>query len=271
MTIAGIIISVLAAVLLAAGTAVLFIRKRPRLILRVLTVTAAVFAELVVVFFLYVENYCKADETALSYVSGREGTVTVTETDGGRLFDGSGTSEALIFYPGGKVEAEAYAPLLYRIAESGTDCFLAEMPLRLAIFDIYAADRIISRYDYENWYIAGHSLGGVAAAAYASDNSAKLKGLILLAAYPTAKLDDSLLCLTVTGSKDGVLDREKYEQNADKLPSGTRTLVIEGGNHCGFGSYGFQSGDNEADITPAEQWDITARAVSELIAEGAKK
>ena len=46
---------------------------------------------------------------------------------------------------------------------------------------------------------------------------------------------------------------------------------IGGGNHGGFGSYGLRSGDNEAGITPDEQWDITARAVSELIAEGRAK
>lgn len=34
----------------------------------------------------------------------------------------------LIFYPGGKVEHTAYAPLLYACAEKGILCALIEMP-----------------------------------------------------------------------------------------------------------------------------------------------
>ncbi|MBQ9037288.1 MAG: hypothetical protein IJ115_07535 [Erysipelotrichaceae bacterium] len=30
--------------------------------------------------------------------------------------------------------------------------------------------------------------------------------------------------------------------------------VIKGGNHCQFGSYGFQKGDGTASILPQQQW-----------------
>jgi hypothetical protein len=30
--------------------------------------------------------------------------------------------------------------------------------------------------------------------------------------------------------------------------------VIEGGNHCQFGSYGFRNGDGTASISPQQQW-----------------
>ena len=107
-------------------------------------------------------------------------TVTVSEIREGRLFDGPGERDALIFYPGAKVEAAAYAPLLRKLAENGVDCFLVEMPLGLAIFGVNKADRLLKRYDYDRWYLAGHSLGGAMAAQYAAKHADALSGLFLL-------------------------------------------------------------------------------------------
>ena len=58
------------------------------------------------------------------------------------------------------------------------------MPLNFAIFDYNAADEVISNYpNIKNWAISGHSLGGVMAAKYASENS-NIKGVIFYASYP---------------------------------------------------------------------------------------
>ena len=105
-------------------------------------------------------HYPAQDIKAFAHQSG----VTVTDTDGGYFINGSGTDKALIFYPGAMVDADAYLPLMTRIAESGTDCFLPEMPARMAIFDANAADKIRTRYDYDTWILAGHSMGGMIAA-----------------------------------------------------------------------------------------------------------
>lgn len=55
----------------------------------------------------------------------------------------------MIFYPGAKVDTEAYLPLMKRIADNGVDCFLADMPLRLALLNKNAADQFISHYSYD--------------------------------------------------------------------------------------------------------------------------
>ncbi len=47
------------------------------------------------------------------------GAVAVSEIDDGFFPDGPGESDALVFYPGAKVEAAAYIPLMYRFAEDG--------------------------------------------------------------------------------------------------------------------------------------------------------
>ena len=113
----------------------------------------------------------------------------VSETDFGLVFLPEDPKRGLIFYPGGKVEETAYAPLMREAAENGTLCVLLKMPLRLAVLDVNAADGIQTAYPVvKNWYISGHSLGGSMAASYAAKHTETFQGLILLAAYSTEDL-----------------------------------------------------------------------------------
>lgn len=68
--------------------------------------------------------------------------VTVSETEFGYSFDGPGDKNALIFYPGAKVEDLAYADLLKRIAAEGMDCYLVHMPCNLAFLGMNKANSI---------------------------------------------------------------------------------------------------------------------------------
>ncbi len=179
------------------------------------------------------------------------------------LFDGPGTDTALIFYPGAKVEYTAYEPLMLRLAQSGIDCFLVEMPYNMAVFDVNAADELIGKGEYEHWYIGGHSLGGAMAASYASGNADKLEGVVLLAAYATKSLGD-LTVLSIYGSEDGVLNLSKLEKGREYASNYTE-ICIEGGNHAWFGSYGEQDGDGEASITHEEQIRQTVEAIRNMI------
>jgi alpha/beta superfamily hydrolase len=137
------------------------------------------------------------------------------------------------------------------------------MPANLAVFDVNAADDIGEMYpDIENWYIGGHSLGGAMAAFYVEKHSKNFSGLILLAAYSTADLSDSgLSVVSIYGNRDEVLDRDKYEKCLPNLPDTAEEVVIEGGCHSYFGSYGMQEGDGEPTITREEQMAQTVEAI----------
>ena len=211
---------------------------------------------------LYVSDYYHAAENVRSYLNG-EGNVKAIRITEGVYLDGPGSGNAFIFYPGGKVEYTAYLPLLYRIAESGTDCFLVKMPANLAILKKNKADSIIAAYGYQRWYIGGHSLGGAAAAMYCAEHD--LEGLILLAAYPTVVVDEKTLELY--GSEDQVLNRGKRVKGDQLLPEGSLIYEIEGGNHSQFGDYGEQKGDGTAGISREKQQDITAEMIEEFIGE----
>lgn len=229
-------------------------------------IIVAVLLILTLVFFIYAADYYHADETARQGLCSDE-TVSVIPMDYGFLFDGPSEDSALIFYPGGKVEETAYAPLLRLLAADGVDVCLVKMPFRLAVLGLNRAESVIDRHSYENWFIGGHSLGGVMAAWYAAGHSDKLNGVILLAAYPSKAIGDELSLLSVYGTEDGVIRMEQYEKGKAYWPLDAREAVIDGGNHAQFGNYGLQSGDGEAGISTAEQQTLTAARILDFLAE----
>lgn len=226
----------------------------------------AVLLALVFGCVVYVSNYYSAEVTAVAAMAGSE-TVSVQKTDKMTVFTPENPTAGFLFYPGGKVEYTSYAPLMLALAERDVLCVLIPMPCNLAVLKPNAAEGIQEQFpEIQSWYIGGHSLGGSMAASYATKHPEKLKGLVLLAAYSTADLMDSGLdVLSVYGSEDGVLNMEKYESYRGNLPETAVEIVILGGNHAGFGSYGTQDGDGEASISPAEQMQYTAERIAEFV------
>lgn len=216
---------------------------------------------------VYINDFYPANEMALEALISDE-KVEVTElTNGDYEFMPENPAAGLIFYPGGKVEHTAYAPLMRLYAEYGILCVLVKMPAKLAVLDMNAAKGIPEQYpDIKEWYIGGHSLGGSMAAGYAAKNAQEFEGLLLLASYSTADISQSGLdVLSVYGSEDKVLNMEKYEENIGNLPGDIQERVIEGGCHAYFGSYGEQEGDGTATINPIEQMKITLEMSMETI------
>ena len=218
-------------------------------------------------FLLYTGSYYHADADALAALASDEA-VAVTPTSYGWLFDGPSESDALIFYPGAKVEETAYAPLLRQIAARSMDVCLVKMPFRLAFFGIGKADGVMAAHRYARWYIGGHSLGGAMAAYYAAAHGAQLEGVLLLAAYPTQSLDGSLAALSVYGSEDGVLSFEKVAEGRQFMPDSAEECVIEGGNHAQFGNYGPQKGDGIAAVSAEEQQRQTVELIMRRLLPG---
>lgn len=238
--------------------------KRRRIIL------GAVLMVLVLIcvgFAFYVGSYYRADETVVQAMVPTDG-ISVEQTDEDAIvFAPSEPKAGLIFYPGGKVEYTAYAPLMRACAERGFLCVLVKMPCNLAVLDVNAADGIAERFpELGSWYIGGHSLGGAMAATYAAHHADELEGLILLAAYSTEDLTKSgLTVCSIYGSEDGVMNKEKYDGNRANLPEDTSELVIEGGCHAGFGSYGPQDGDGTPTISSEEQIAQTAEWIADFV------
>ena len=206
---------------------------------------------------VWIESVYQAKEQARRAMQGTK-QVSVSSVKEGYLFDGPGSERALVFYPGALIEETAYAPLLLRIAERGTDCFLLHMPFRMALLNINAAEKLTAKYNYSEWIIGGHSLGGVAASRYAIGHPDQTKTLLLLASYPDQTVPDTVPIISVYGTEDHILNRQAYEISRAGWPENAREYILKGGNHAQFGDYGEQSGDGAAKISPEQQWDKTA-------------
>ena len=238
--------------------------KRTRIIL---SVCLTVLLVIEIGGYAYVSDYYHADETALEAMAYLTDSVQ-TEQDGNvTWFVPENSTAGLIFYPGGKVEHTAYAPLLRACAENGILCALVRMPGNLAVLDANAADGLQQEHpEVTTWYIAGHSLGGAMASNYAAAHAEDFDGLILLAAYSTKDLTGTpLRVLSVYGSEDGVMNRDSYEKNRANLPADTTEVVLDGGCHAQFGCYGPQAGDGVPTISGEEQLRQTTEAISAFI------
>jgi hypothetical protein len=231
-----------------------------------LAVVVAVILAAVNCGIAYVRDYYEAN-TAAQEALGDYGGVTVTYTDDNTiLFVPEEIRAGFIFYPGGKVEYTAYAPLLHELAENGILCVLPHMPCNLAVLDRNAADGYSGQFPgVEHWYIGGHSLGGAMAASYYSEHEESFDGLVLCAAYSTTELTGAARVLSIYGSNDGVLNGKKYEKYRKNLPDDFEEEVIDGGCHAFFGSYGAQDGDGEPSITNAEQIHTTVDLIVNFI------
>lgn len=194
-----------------------------------------------------------ASETALE-----SATVAESQEDTLIFYPQNTNGKNIIFYQGGFVESEAYAPLASALANEGFTVYLIDTPLNLAVLATNRGLDIIKENDLTHVIFMGHSLGGVIAARNAATLSedTEIAGLILLASYPDESInlaDAQFPVLSITASNDKVLNWEAFASAKALLPPHTSFVEILGGNHSGFGDYGFQSGDGEATLTNEDQ------------------
>jgi len=226
-----------------------------KILKRVLLGLVVVTVLLSLVFVVWANDAYQPDELALDALSS-DAQVVVRQQDGYISFEPvqmqSGT--AFVFYPGGRVDYRAYAAPLHQIASQGYLVVLLQAPLNLAFFDANAAEQVFVDYPYiENWVVGGHSLGGSMAAAFAASHD-DVNGLVLWASYPPddALKSKNIKILSIYGTLD-MAGMDTLDEKRALLPSSTEFVVIDGANHSQFGNYGFQSGDNEATISRADQ------------------
>lgn len=254
-------------------------RHKGRRIKAFFIILVCILAAFALGLHIYASDSYPASDDAISALQPTDTVKTEILENGDALFLPEEPYAAFVFYPGGKVEADAYAPLLSRLASKGVACVLTKMPENLAVLEPWAADR--SRSELEealeeaghadasslSWLIGGHSLGGAMAGSYVAGHEESCQGLVLLAAYETEDISESSLkVLLISGTNDSVLNREKYEEALANLPESYEELSIPGGIHSYFGSYGMQDGDGDPGITREEQLDITASAIASFAA-----
>lgn len=183
------------------------------------------------------------------------------------VFKGENSNAALVFYPGGNVDYNSYKPLMVKLANKGIMCILYEMPLNIAFFNIIAARGIKNKFPkIKNWYIGGHSLGGLCSSFYLYFKKNEFKGLILLGSYTILDFSNTdLKVISILGTEDKVINMERYNKSKKNYPKDFTEIKIEGGCHSYFGMYGLMKNDGIPTISNIEQIEFTANELSKLM------
>jgi hypothetical protein len=172
-----------------------------------------------------------------------------SETDNRQEFDAKNkkSENVFLFYPGAKVESDAYAPLMYELAKDGVSSFFFEAPFHLQFFDINQALKAYPLYpESASFVMGGHSLGGAIMPKFVQRHPERIKGMAFLASYTVDDFSSSdLSAISIYGENDHVMKKNRYEECKKNLPAKSEEHIIKGGNHGGFAKYGHQNGDGE--------------------------
>jgi dienelactone hydrolase len=208
-----------------------------------------------VVFVLYFGAFAHHAPPAVEEAVRADPNVTVETAYGGyvvRDADPGPETLGIVFYPGGRVAPDAYLPSAAAIAtRANATVVVPGMPLNLAVFDPTRADSVVAgEPQVSRWVVGGHSLGGAMACRYAAD-SERVDGLVLVGAYCDRPVR-GMPGLAVVGTRDAVLDRERFAATEGNLPTPRRVVFVEGMNHSQAGWYTGQRGGQPATVSTPE-------------------
>ncbi len=187
---------------------------------------------------------------------------------------------AIVFYPSSFVDEKSYLPLLFELAKDGYGVYILKSFSNISFLNKNLANSVIKKGIYEKYVLMGHSFGGTDLLNYLSKQnkfSDKIINVVLLAPrslgnYIFDSVNDeshknNFRMLSIVGSKDGIVDLKKYEVDKSKLPSNTKYVTINGGNHSNFGNYGKQFGDLKSDISLEKQQFIVLNEIKKFLNE----
>lgn len=147
----------------------------------------------------------------------------------------------LIFYPGGECAPEGYAEPLRRVAGAGVLVVNVPMPFALAILAPDRAQKVIDAHpEIEHWVIAGHSVGGTAAARFVYRHPDAVDGLLLWDSYAAEGDDLTRIRIPVrqlhrTDAQGKAPD--SYLAADHLLPPQTERVKIAGASHLQYGRF----------------------------------
>ena len=134
-----------------------YIGSKKKLFLLIILV---VFAVVAASFAYYVSDYYPADSKAVAALKSTE-SYNVTDTANSIAFTPTQnkSTKGIIFYPGGKVQPEAYSVIASKLAANGYTTIIVKMPFNLVFFGVNSADEVIAKHpEITSWVIMGPPL-----------------------------------------------------------------------------------------------------------------
>ena len=244
-------------------------RSLRRVAIRALSVVAVIAILSSVGFYTYFGVFAHHAPADVQQSVRADTNVTVTEAYGGYVVSDADPDVerlGLIFYPGGRVAPDAYLPTAARIAErASVTVVIPKMRMNLAVFSQGRADAVIDgESQVSRWVVGGHSLGGAMACRYAGNNADTVDGVVLVGSYCDRPIGETPT-IAVLGTRDAVLDRERFAAGRENLPPDHTVSRIEGMNHSQAGWYSGQRGGQPARISTPEAHRRLATAIAEWL------
>ncbi len=225
-----------------------------------------------ILWTVYVLDYYRASRSPAGY---RESGIAVQERTWGWYVSAEAANTdgelLLVYYPGGKVDEEAYIPLAAAFSERGVSTAVVRVPFRLAVFGINRYRSVLADLAPAPGAvlaIGGHSLGGAMAAVVADRDDQPFAALIIHGSYPpesSGLASGEIAVQSVWGARDSVAGVEQLRVAAGRLPEAAELVELPEGNHAGFGDYGPQDGDGEDSEPPGSQMVVAAALGSRFL------
>lgn len=210
------------------------------------------------------QNQYDALNSAYKYISLMGYNAPVLQ-NGYWTLNSTGASNAVVFFPGAKIDSRAYIPLMDRVRNAGYDVHIVIAAMGSAGTAPETMDRfnrvLAEHGPYEKISVMGHSAGGTGAYNALLLNKPNVKGLFSVAGGTGSLLGRTEKMGLIYGTLDGLFGGNAAGQIA-KMPADTVVTLIPGGNHHQDASYDFLDfGDNLATICREAQHDIIFNAM----------
>lgn len=235
--------------------------KRRRIVRRILLAIGALLVAAIVGFVIFAESPMRAEAGPLA--EAQEAVTVIESAEGVLLSPDEPTGTGLVFIAGARVDPLAYAATFSGLAEAGVTVVIARPILNFAILEVRGLDTFTNLApDIDDWFVGGHSLGGVRACQYVADDPDAVAGLVLFGSYCSADISETgEPVLSIGAENDGLSTPAKIEAAAHLLPTDAEFVELPGAVHAQFGDYGEQPGDGTPTATDAEVADELTETV----------
>jgi len=189
-----------------------------------------------------------AEQAGFHVEEARDGSLSfMPDTPNGR---------GLLIMHGAVIKPLSYAKTAAYFARRGYTVYLPYGPGRMSIAAIETAAARIPGFGLDEWYLIGHSMGGMAGLSVAELLTDCFRaGALWAAAMPEDFSELELPLLFLWGDQDGLLGPERFATARSRLPEATEYVTVEGANHQDFAMYSHQFFDGAGELGWAAQID----------------
>lgn len=179
------------------------------------------------------ETRAYAEEPGFRVEEARDGSLSfIPDAPNGR---------GLLIMHGAVIKPLSYAKTAAFFARQGYTVYLPYGPGRMSIAAIDDTAARLPGFDLDDWYLIGHSMGGMAGLSVVRRLPEYFRaGALWATAMPEDFSDLGLPLLFLWGDRDGLLGAERFALARQRLPADTRYETVTGGNHRDFAMYSHQ-------------------------------